>query len=66
MQADGSVTCWGRETDDELEPPQLQGFVAISSGDLHACGLRYNGQVACWGHNFLGQANPPRDLNQRP
>ena len=29
-------------------------------GLFHACAIRDNGKVACWGHNKSGQASPPR------
>ena len=35
------------------------GFTEISSGANHACGLRANGSIACWGSNVFGQATPP-------
>ena len=35
------------------------GFTQISSGANHACGLRANGSIACWGSNVFGQATPP-------
>ena len=34
-------------------------FTEISSGANHACGLRANGSIACWGSNTSGQATPP-------
>jgi alpha-tubulin suppressor-like RCC1 family protein len=30
-------------------------FRSISAGDLHTCGLTVDGQVLCWGANFMGQ-----------
>ena len=34
-------------------------FVAITSGARHACGLRADGTIACWGHNGSGRAQAP-------
>jgi len=34
-------------------------FTQISAGDSHACALRDDGIVRCWGNNFYGKANPP-------
>ena len=31
--------------------PGSVGFTAVSAGDLHACGLRPDGSVDCWGWN---------------
>ncbi|MFC5578935.1 PxKF domain-containing protein [Lysobacter niabensis] len=35
------------------------GVVALASGDMHSCGLRSDGTIACWGANDFGQATPP-------
>ena len=41
------------------------GFVSVSAGILHTCGVRTDGSVECWGSNedglgnFVGQASPP-------
>ncbi len=39
--------------------PPAGAFTAVSAGSLHGCGLRTDGQVACWGFNEHGQASPP-------
>jgi probable HAF family extracellular repeat protein/uncharacterized repeat protein (TIGR03803 family)/YVTN family beta-propeller protein len=31
----------------------------VSAGGNHACGVRTDGTLACWGANFAGQATPP-------
>ena len=31
----------------------------VAAGANHSCGLRTNGQAACWGLNTSGQASPP-------
>jgi hypothetical protein len=31
----------------------------ISAGVSHACGLRTDGTIACWGTNFYGESTPP-------
>ena len=35
------------------------GFIQVSAGNDHVCGLRRDGTVACAGGNDLGQATPP-------
>ena len=35
------------------------GFVSVSAGRKHTCGVRTDGSVACWGDNYHGQATPP-------
>ena len=33
--------------------------MAVSRGDLHICGLRPDGKIACWGDYTNGQSTPP-------
>lgn len=35
------------------------GFISLSGGGEHACGLLNDGSIACWGENGKGQASPP-------
>ena len=35
------------------------GFISLSGGGEHACGLLYDGAITCWGENGQGQASPP-------
>jgi uncharacterized repeat protein (TIGR01451 family) len=70
LLADGSVRCWGYDTDGELgdggttdvtnATPKAavalgQPARAISVGDAHACALLADGAVRCWGSDSLGQ-----------
>lgn len=34
-------------------------FKALATGEDHACAIRDNGELACWGDNSHGQASPP-------
>ncbi len=68
-RSDGSVWCGGRGNpafvDDPgasfgpgAEPRPVPGVtdaVATATGNKHACALRRNGQVVCWGDNIAGQ-----------
>ena len=52
----------------QASPPSGVSFTAITSGDVHTCGLQPSGAVACWGSNhkwsgspYYGQATPPQD-----
>ncbi len=38
--------------------PEGGRFTAITAGYAHACGLRQDGGVSCWGYNHHGQASP--------
>ncbi len=37
--------------------PSASGFIEVSSGDYHSCGLRRNGEIECWGSNQLREPN---------
>ena len=39
--------------------PDPSALVKISVGDNHACGIREDRQLVCWGTNDKGQADPP-------
>ena len=42
-----------------LPLPEDERFTAITVGSGHACGLRTDGGISCWGNNDHGQATPP-------
>ena len=42
------------------DPPANVAFTQITAGKDHACGLRQNAAIACWGNNSQGQAAPPQ------
>lgn len=66
----GTVKCWGEGDDGRLgqgpadmllkespvELPGLSGIVKIKLGEEHACALRNDGAVLCWGRSSNGQA----------
>ena len=35
-------------------------FASVSVGEAHVCGLRPNGEAACWGANWFGQTEAPQ------
>ena len=39
--------------------PRVGGFIEISYGSDHACGLNVDGTITCWGSNEHGKATPP-------
>ena len=41
------------------EPPDPNAFTTVSAGGNHACGLRANGTVICWGDNYFSQRIAP-------
>lgn len=52
----GSINCFGDEL--TLHPPEGQ-FSQLSLGDQHACAVRVDGKILCWGSNSDGQSTPP-------
>lgn len=67
MKADGSVMCWGYNSDSELgngnttstnTPGNLSGghtFTKISARAFHGCGIKADSSMWCWGANWSGQ-----------
>jgi alpha-tubulin suppressor-like RCC1 family protein len=69
LTATGSVRCWGDNSHGQLgdgstensSAPGVVGYPAMSDavdltvGAYHACALRANGEVVCWGANANGQ-----------
>ena len=45
------------------EPPHTpgpsSGFVSVSAGRFHTCGVKTDGSVACWGRDNCGEATTP-------
>ena len=42
----------------QAAPPDGR-FVAVSAGNQHTCGIRYDGTAECWGSAHSGHATPP-------
>ncbi len=74
MLLDGSVWCWGSNSDGQLGTGSyapavapthvaISGIVNISAGYQHSCAVDYTGQVWCWGKNADGQLG---DLSNTP
>ena len=56
----GSASCWG---DPALTLPQANfDAIAVTAAGGHACRLRPDLTVACWGANDAGQSDPPPGL----
>lgn len=64
IRVDGTVTCWGSNTDWQEKYsgqalPPAGAFRSVSAGGYHTCGVWTDGTLACWGSNDNGQAAPP-------
>jgi hypothetical protein len=57
IRADGSLHCWGDDTDGQTSPPSGT-FTQVSSGYTHACGIRTDGALLCWGRLQVFVAGP--------
>lgn len=68
VRADGQVLCWGDTEDDKLGNGQtsaiaipgipvrgMTGAKAVVAGESHACALKSDGTVWCWGAGKTGQ-----------
>ena len=49
---------WGTRTD---TPTDTTNFAAVSVGFDHACGLKTDGSLACWGDNTESESDLPMD-----
>jgi alpha-tubulin suppressor-like RCC1 family protein len=60
------ITCWGKMGSPlgQLTPPKdlARGGIGLTAGMYHACGIKLNGHVKCWGSNSDGQLEVPNDL----
>lgn len=54
-RGDGTVACWGDDTDRAVDVPGLAGVVELAAGAEHTCARRGDGTVWCWGDNTYGQ-----------
>jgi len=56
-QVVGSIVGWGSQI--AVEPSVLKDLVAITGGDFHSIGLKSDGAIVAWGHNYWGQCELP-------
>ena len=57
LLSDGTIQCWGSETDAPEET-----FTEVFAGGILSCGLRPDGTVECWGGNSA-QLDPPEGVS---
>ena len=63
IKTNGTAECWAGSI--QLESPS-GSFISISMGvgasgkrESHACGIRTDRSIICWGDNSFGQSDPP-------
>jgi alpha-tubulin suppressor-like RCC1 family protein len=58
--AEGSAKCAGDDAHGQVsDAPPYRLFTELALGDDHACGLKPDGLLSCWGSNRLGQLDWP-------
>ena len=76
----GEIACWGPGADEDKHTPPTSTYTAITIGDSHArevdyygtytqhaCALRADGEVICWGDDGNGRIRvPPERLGAAP
>jgi alpha-tubulin suppressor-like RCC1 family protein len=68
IRTDGTLWCWGWNdfgqvgigtvAPSQMTPAQVgteTTWTAVSTGGIHACGIRVGGSLWCWGYNGYGQ-----------
>ena len=65
--ADGSVACWGLNTDSQCDVPRGIGtpenpVASVAAGRYHTVAVLADGSVACWGDNYNGQCTVPSGI----
>ena len=59
VKTDGSLTCWGSNSDGQSMPPAGE-FVYVNSGYRNTCGVKRDGLIVCWGYDgFDKKSTPP-------
>ncbi|WP_394834587.1 hypothetical protein LVJ94_49640 [Pendulispora rubella] len=73
LRRSGSVSCWGSNSYKQLGPaaearassptpvhvPGSEGSIGLSVGSTHACVVKADRSVSCWGGNIGGQLGAP-------
>ncbi|HWQ90776.1 MAG TPA: hypothetical protein VN673_03825 [Clostridia bacterium] len=65
LNADGTVTAWGKNTEGQTSIPEsVTNVVAIAAGGDHSLALTAEGSLVAWGRDWDGQTNiPPQAVN---
>lgn len=63
VRMDGGIECWEVTPGEglgDVSPPS-GNFTSITIGTRHACALRDDDTVVCWGSNESGESQPPQN-----
>jgi alpha-tubulin suppressor-like RCC1 family protein len=66
LLTDAVPSAWGYAAFNNVPsalPGGLTGFTSVAAGYYHACGIRSDGTVWCWGWNIYGAVGPNVGLN---
>ena len=62
LNTDGSAECWGDQVFfGDTRAPAGEKFVALGTGERHACGLREDMTLLCWGDGGQGTCSVNED-----
>jgi len=66
VRSNKALTCWGAGGPNSSgfphygqSTPPSGTFTAVAAGESHACAIRTDGTIACWGSNHWGETSPP-------
>ena len=60
IKTDGSLVCWGSDSDGQATPPTGTNFIQVTAGYRYTCALDgVTQQASCWGSNTYGETSPP-------
>lgn len=63
IDGSGHLSCWGKGDSFQNVPPPSGLYDQLDLGYSHACALKLNRTVGCWGWNGYNISTPPADLS---
>ena len=52
VEKSGTLDCWGDDHFGQSTPPAGGDFVKVAASGIHACALRADGEITCWGWGY--------------
>lgn len=59
LRDNGTVSCWGNNSEGQATPLKGETFSVVAAGLAHTCGVTTDGAAHCWGSDYHGQSTPP-------